>query len=141
MDKHFDLEEWSNWMKRTAKPIIWIALFALFGCAPPAGKQTGKFEQVGYCKQDRNRVFAVEYLPGTTKREIHEHGGGKMHTSGKVTVVNFYPSGTDTPGDRLSLCKNLEDGLRVAALGQLCYQVWINPQSEVILSDNSAECR
>ena len=128
-------------MKRIVKPIIWITLFALFGCAPPAEKQTGKFEQVGYCKQDRNRVFAIEYLPGTTTREIHEHGKGKMHTNGKITVVNFYPSGTDIPGDRLTLCKNLEDGMRVAALGELCYQVWINPRGEVIFSDNNAKCK
>lgn len=128
-------------MKRIVDLIAWVTLSALLGCAPPTERQIEKFKEVGYCKQDRNRVFAIEYLPGTTAQEIHEHGKEKTHTSGKITVVNFYPNGTDMPGDRLSLCKNLEDGMRVAALGELCYQVWINPRGEVIFSDNNAKCK
>lgn len=128
-------------MKRIVELIIWVTLPALFGCVPPTEKQIEKFKMVGYCKQDRNRVFAIEYLPDATTQEIREHGKGRMHTNGKVTIVNFYPSGTDIPGDRLSRCRSLEDGMRVAAQGELCYQVWINPQSEVIFSDNNAQCK
>lgn len=128
-------------MRSVFKSVIWITLLVISGCVPPTEKQIERFKQVGYCKQDRNRVFAIEYLRGVTTKEIREYGKEKMHTSGKITVSNFYPSGTDIPGDRLSLCENLEDGLRVAALGELCYQVWINPQGEVIFSNNDAKCK
>lgn len=55
-----------------------------------------KFVDVGYWKNDRNRIFTV-FAPDTNWVTMELYARKKMHTTGRVTSVFFFNDRTKTP--------------------------------------------
>ena len=96
-----------------------------------------KFVDVGYWKNDRNRIFTV-FAPDTNWIEMELHARKKMHTTGRITSVFFFDDITQTPDITLikgAFVADVIDYIYDSEYASHCvarYDKWPNGSSEFI---------
>ena len=79
-----------------------IALGLLVSFIPSSFKEVGYFKDVF-----SNRIFIYSYNPARTEKEVLDFAKDLMFKENQLTIGYFYPEGSENPGDRVTMAKNM----------------------------------
>ena len=115
-------------MKKLA--VMAFAIFALTGYSSIESKasESIKFKIHGYFKHNRHRIKTVEMIVKSiddrTREEALNYGKKSMNTTGRLTAIYFYASGSSIPNDQLTLASDVFSANDVLYEGKN-YSAWV----------------
>jgi hypothetical protein len=74
--------------------------------------QSSDIKQIGYWKNDRDRVFTFSIGPSVSESQVKAHARKQMYTSGKITYVFYYKSDIQRIPDP-TLAKSMNEALMI----------------------------
>ena len=112
--------------------IMVFAIFVLvgvYGGVESEASESVKFKVHGYFKHNRNRIKTVEMIvksidETTREKEALNYGRKSMNTTGRLTAVYFYSSGSSIPNDQLTLASDVFSANDILYEGK-GYSAWV----------------
>ena len=110
--------------------IMAFAIFVLtgFNGVESDALESIKFEAHGYFKHNCNRIKTVEMIvksiDDTTREKALNYGRTSMNTTGRLTAIYFYASGSSIPNDQLTLANNVFSANDILYEGKN-YSAWV----------------
>lgn len=88
--------------------ILFIICFSIIALGLLVSFIPSSFKEVGYFKDGfSNRIFIYSYNPERTEKEVLDFAKDLMFKENQLTIGYFYPEGSETPGDRVTLAENM----------------------------------